>query len=191
VSPAGLFTLGVLVTLIVATAMAMLIYAAILDGRDAAARRQAGRESPSSDRAVSILATAQAAGSFETLVAAIDRAGLSDALEHDGPYTVFAPSDEAFAKLPAGAVQSLLATPEVLAEIVNYHLVPGRMTAADIVGRISAETLQGEDRPSPTTARSVSTAPASSPATSKRQTESFMSSTACCCRHASERSNRR
>jgi uncharacterized surface protein with fasciclin (FAS1) repeats len=145
VSTVGLFTIGVLVTLIVATAMAMLIYAAILDGRDAAARQAADREPPASRRAVSILETAQAAGSFDTLVTAIDRAGLSDVLEHDGPYTVFAPSDEAFAKLPHGAVQSLLAAPDTLADVVNYHVVPGRMTAADIVGRISAETLQGED----------------------------------------------
>jgi uncharacterized surface protein with fasciclin (FAS1) repeats len=65
--------------------------------------------------------------------------------EHDGPYTVFAPSDEAFARLPDGAVQSLLGAPDTLAGVVNYHLVPGRMTAADIARRISAETLQGED----------------------------------------------
>ena len=66
-------------------------------------------------------------------------------LEHAGPYTVFAPSDEAFARLPDGAVQSLLAAPDTLADVVNYHLVPGRITAADITRRISAETLQGED----------------------------------------------
>jgi uncharacterized surface protein with fasciclin (FAS1) repeats len=145
VNPAALFAIGVLVTLIVASAMAMLIYAAVLDGRDAAARRRAEGEPPAAARAASILATAQASGGFETLVAAIHRAGLSDVLEHQGPYTVFAPSDDAFAKLPHGAVQSLLAAPDMLADIVNYHLVPGRMTAADIAGRISAETLQGED----------------------------------------------
>ena len=144
-STAGLFTAGVLVTLIVAAAMALLIYAAILDGRDAATRPTADREPPSPPRADSILQTARAAGSLGTLVTAIDRAGLSDVLEHEGPYTVFAPSDEAFAKLPDGAVQSLLAAPDTLADVVNYHLVPGRMTAADIAGRISAETLQGED----------------------------------------------
>ena len=144
-SAASLFTIGVLVTLIVSAAIALLIYAAILDGRDATARQAADREPPASRRAVSILETAQAAGSFDTLVTAIDRAGLSDVLEHEGPYTVFAPSDEAFAKLPDGAVQSLLAAPDTLADVVNYHVVPGRMTAADIVGRISAETLQGED----------------------------------------------
>jgi uncharacterized surface protein with fasciclin (FAS1) repeats len=144
-STAGLFTIGVLVTLIVTAAMALLIYAAILDGRDAAARKAADREPAAARRAANILQTARAAGSFGTLVTAIDRAGLSDLLEHDGPYTVFAPSDEAFAKLPDGAVQSLLATPDTLADVVNYHLVPGRMTAADVAGRISAETLQGED----------------------------------------------
>ena len=143
-SAAGLFTVGVLVTLIVAAAMALLVYAAILDGRDAAARRAADREPPPPQSAVSILQTAQAAGSLDTLVAAIDRAGLSDVLEHEGPYTVLAPSDEAFAKLPFGAVESLLAAPETLADVVNYHLVPGRMTAADIARRMSAETLQGE-----------------------------------------------
>ncbi|HTT31278.1 MAG TPA: fasciclin domain-containing protein [Solirubrobacteraceae bacterium] len=141
-STAGLFTIGVLVTLIVAAAMALLIYAAILDGRDAAARRTADR---ALTRGVSILQTARAAGSLGILVTAIDRAGLSDLLEHEGPYTVFAPSDEAFAGLPDGAVQSLLAAPDTLADVVNYHLVPGRMTAADVAGRISAETLQGED----------------------------------------------
>lgn len=144
-SGGGLFIVGVLVTLIVAAAMALLVHAAILDGRDAAARRAADREPPPARRAVDILQTARAAGSLHTLLTAIDRAGLSDVLEHEGPYTVFAPSDEAFAKLPDGAVQSLLATPDTLADVVNYHLVPGRITAADIAGRISAETVQGED----------------------------------------------
>ena len=144
-SPAGLFTIGVLVTLIVAAAVALLIYAAILDGRDAAARRAGDREPPPPRRAVNILQTARAAGGLGTLVTAIDRAGLSDVLEHEGPYTVFAPSDEAFSRLPDGAVQSLLAAPETLADVVSYHLVPGRMTATDIAGRFPAETLQGED----------------------------------------------
>ena len=144
-SGAGLFIVGVLVTLIVGAAMALLVYAAILDGRDAEARRAADREPPPPRRAVNILQTARAAGSLDTLLTAIDRVGLSDLLQHEGPYTVFAPSDEAFAKLPDGAVQSLLATPDTLADVVNYHLVPGRITAADIAGRISAETLQGED----------------------------------------------
>jgi uncharacterized surface protein with fasciclin (FAS1) repeats len=145
VSGAGLFIAGVLVTLVVVAAMALLVYAAILDGRDAEAGRAADREPLPARRAVNILQTARAAGSLDTLVTAIDRAGLSEVLQHEGPYTVFAPSDEAFAKLPDGAVESLLATPDTLADVVNYHLVPGRITAGDIAGRISAETLQGED----------------------------------------------
>ena len=144
-SPPALFVFGVLVTLLVAAAMSLLIYAAILDGRDAAARRTADRGPAASRRAVSILQTTEAAGSFHTLVTAIDRAGLSDVLEHEGPYTLFAPSDEAFAQLPDGAVQSLLASRDALAGVVNYHLVPERITAAEIAGRVSAETLQGED----------------------------------------------
>ncbi len=153
-SAPGLFIAGTLVTLIVGVAVGLLVYAAILDGRDAAARTTrddtaarttVGSASSSPAGAFNILRTAQAAGSFGTLVTAIDRAGLSDTLEHAGPYTVFAPSDEAFAKLPAGVVESLLATPEMLADVVGYHLVPGRMRTSDISGRISAETLQGED----------------------------------------------
>lgn len=144
-SATGLFTVGVVVTLIVAAAMAVLIYAAILDGRDATARQVADREPPAPPGADNILQTARAAGSLGTLITAIDRAGLSDVLERGGPYTVFAPSDEAFAKLPDGTVESLLATPETLADVLTYHLVPGRMRAAHIGSRISAETLQGED----------------------------------------------
>jgi uncharacterized surface protein with fasciclin (FAS1) repeats len=144
VSTTGLFVVGALVTLIVAAAMGLLIYAAVLDGRDAAARRAPASAPQSRPPAGNILQTARAAGSLATLLAAIDRAGLSQVLERDGPYTMFAPSDEAFAKLPDGAVPSLLAAPETLADVVNYHLVPGRMTGADISGRISAETLQGE-----------------------------------------------
>lgn len=144
-STSGLFIVGVLVTAIVFAAMALLIYAAILDGRDAATRRTADPQPRAPAWAVNILQTARAVGSFDTLLTAVDRVGLSDVLEHDGPYTVFAPSDEAFAKLPDGAVESLLAARDTLADVVNYHLVPGVMRAADIAGRTSAETRQGED----------------------------------------------
>jgi uncharacterized surface protein with fasciclin (FAS1) repeats len=144
VSATGLFIAGVVVTMIVAVAMALLIYAAILDGRDAAARQVADGEPPVFPGSNNILQTARAAGSFDTLVTAIERAGLSDVLEHRGPYTVFAPSDDAFAKLPDGAIESLLAAPDTVADVVNYHLVPGRITTGDIADRISAETVQGE-----------------------------------------------
>lgn len=143
-STTGLFVVGVLVTLIVAVAMTLLVYAAILDGRDAAPGVAAVRNPPESLNAGNILQAARAGG-LHTLVTAIDGAGLSHVLEHDGPFTVFAPSDEAFADLPDGTVESLLAAPGTLADVVNYHLVPGRMTAADVARRMSAETLQGED----------------------------------------------
>jgi uncharacterized surface protein with fasciclin (FAS1) repeats len=145
-SAASLFIVGFLVTLIVAAALALLIYAAILDGRDAAARKAADRSAPSTASG-SILEIARETGQFSTLVAALGRAGLAGALVNGGPYTVFAPSDEAFAKLPDGVVDSLLASPETLANVLSYHLVPGRMTVAEVATRRWAPTVQGEDLP--------------------------------------------
>ena len=94
-----------------------------------------------------IIETARDAGTFTTLIAAIDRAGLDATLTGEGPFTVFAPSDEAFAQLPDGAVESLLAEPDKLAEVLTYHVVPGRVTAADVVGLTTAPTVQGEELP--------------------------------------------
>jgi uncharacterized surface protein with fasciclin (FAS1) repeats len=94
-----------------------------------------------------IVETARDAGTFTTLIAAIDRAGLAATLTGEGPFTVFAPSDEAFAQLPDGAVESLLAEPDKLAEVLTYHVVPGRVTAADVVGLATAPTVQGEELP--------------------------------------------
>lgn len=90
-----------------------------------------------------IVETADAAGSFTTLLAAAEAAGLVDTLKSDGPFTVFAPTDDAFNALPAGTVEGLLADPEALAEILLYHVVPGRVLAADVVGLTSATTVQG------------------------------------------------
>ncbi|MBN2491011.1 MAG: fasciclin domain-containing protein [Planctomycetes bacterium] len=90
--------------------------------------------------------TAAAAGSFKTLVAAVKSAGLVDALKGEGPFTVFAPSDEAFAKLPAGTLESLL-RPENKAKlqaILTYHVVPGKVMAADVVKVTGAATLNGQ-----------------------------------------------
>jgi uncharacterized surface protein with fasciclin (FAS1) repeats len=92
-----------------------------------------------------IVETARDAGTFTTLIAAIDRAGLESTLASEGPFTVFAPGDEAFARLPEGAVDSLLAEPDKLAEVLTYHVVPGRVTAADVVGLTTAPTVQGEE----------------------------------------------
>ena len=99
----------------------------------------AGTESPQD-----IVDTAASAGSFETLVAAVEAAGLVDALKAEGPYTVFAPTDEAFAKLPEGTIEALLADKEKLTAVLTYHVVPGRYMAADVVALSSAKTLQGQ-----------------------------------------------
>jgi transforming growth factor-beta-induced protein len=90
-----------------------------------------------------IPATAAAAGTFGTLLAAVRAAGLLEALQGDGPFTVFAPTDDAFAKLPAGTVDALLADPARLAGILTYHVVPGSVRAADVVNLTAAETLNG------------------------------------------------
>ncbi|MBM4099431.1 MAG: fasciclin domain-containing protein [Planctomycetes bacterium] len=93
-----------------------------------------------------IVQTAIAAGNFKTLVAAVQAAGLVDTLSGPGPFTVFAPSDEAFAKLPAGTLEMLL-KPEnkgKLAAILTYHVVPGTVKAADVVKLQSAGTANGQ-----------------------------------------------
>ncbi|HET9334409.1 MAG TPA: fasciclin domain-containing protein [Gemmatimonadota bacterium] len=96
-----------------------------------------------------ILETAVAAGSFETLVAAIRAAGLEEALNAPGPFTVFAPTDAAFATLPAGTVESLLepANRGQLEAILLAHVVSGRLTAEDVVGRSEIVTLGGRSLP--------------------------------------------
>jgi uncharacterized surface protein with fasciclin (FAS1) repeats len=90
-----------------------------------------------------IVDTAVAAGSFKTLVAAVQAAGLVDTLKGTGPFTVFAPTDEAFAKLPAGTVDNLLKDPEALANILLYHVVPGKVMAAQVSDGLTAKTAQG------------------------------------------------
>jgi transforming growth factor-beta-induced protein len=91
-----------------------------------------------------IAETAAAAGTFKTLLAAAKAAGLVDALSQGGPFTVFAPSDAAFAKLPAGTVESLLRDKAKLKAVLTYHLVPGRVLSTDLnVGSTKAKTVQG------------------------------------------------
>ena len=94
-----------------------------------------------------IVDTAVAAGSFNTLVAAVKAAGLVDTLKSDGPFTVFAPTDEAFAKLPAGTLEGLLKpeNKDQLAAILTYHVVSGDVRAKDVVTLNSAKTVQGSD----------------------------------------------
>ena len=90
-----------------------------------------------------IVDTAVNAGSFNTLVAAVKAAGLVDTLKQPGPFTVFAPTDDAFAKLPEGTVDSLLKDIPQLKKILTYHVVSGKVTAADVVKLTSANTVEG------------------------------------------------
>jgi len=97
-------------------------------------------------RAADIVDTAASAGSFNTLVTAVKAAGLVDTLKGEGPFTVFAPTDAAFAKLPDGTLESLL-KPEnkgKLQAILTYHVVPGKVSSGDIAGkRLDVATVQG------------------------------------------------
>ncbi len=95
-----------------------------------------------------IVDTAAGAGNFTTLLTAAKAAGLVEMLKGDGPYTLFAPNDAAFAKLPAGTVESLLKpeNKEKLAGILKYHVVPGKIMSADIKGKkMNVKTAEGED----------------------------------------------
>ncbi len=96
--------------------------------------------------AADIVDTAMEAGQFETLIAAVKAAGLADTLKGEGPFTVFAPTDEAFAKLPEGTVESLLEpeNKDELVAILTYHVVPGKVMSGDIAGKkMMVETVQG------------------------------------------------
>ena len=95
-------------------------------------------------QAKDIVDTAVAAGQFKTLAAALTAAGLVDTLKGDGPFTVFAPTDEAFAKLPAGTLDALLKDIPKLKGILTYHVVAGKVMAADVVKLKSATTVNGQ-----------------------------------------------
>jgi uncharacterized surface protein with fasciclin (FAS1) repeats len=92
-----------------------------------------------------IVDTAVAAGTFKTLVAAVTAAKLVDTLKSKGPFTVFAPNDEAFAKLPKGTVEGLLKDIPKLTAVLTYHVVAGKVMAADVVKLKSAKTVQGKE----------------------------------------------
>ena len=92
-----------------------------------------------------IVDTAVATGSFKTLVTAVKAAGLVDTLKGKGPFTVFAPNDEAFAKLPKGTVEGLLKDVPKLKAVLTYHVVAGKVMAADVVKLKTAKTVQGQE----------------------------------------------
>ncbi len=92
-----------------------------------------------------IVETAIAAGSFKTLVTAVQVAGLVDTLSGAGPFTVFAPTDEAFAKIPKETLDAVLADKAKLTAILTYHVVAGKVMASDVMGLTSAKTVQGDE----------------------------------------------
>ena len=94
-----------------------------------------------------IVDTAVAAGSFDTLVTAVKAAGLVETLKSDGPFTVFAPTDEAFAKVPKAQLDALLADKEALTAVLTYHVLPGKVMAADVINEryMTAKTVQGDE----------------------------------------------
>jgi uncharacterized surface protein with fasciclin (FAS1) repeats len=92
---------------------------------------------------MNIVETAVDAGTFTTLVAAVEAAGLVETLSGEGPFTVFAPTDDAFAALPEGTVEGLLADPEALAAVLTYHVVPGAVMSGDLSAGMTADTVNG------------------------------------------------
>ena len=98
-----------------------------------------------SRRGPDLLATIEQAGNFETLVAAVERAGLATVFAAPGPYTLFAPDDRAFGRLPAGAVNSLFGEPHRLASVLAYHLAPGHLGADELASLPRVATLHGEE----------------------------------------------
>jgi uncharacterized surface protein with fasciclin (FAS1) repeats len=84
------------------------------------------------------------AGKFNTLVQAVQAAGLVETLSGEGPFTVFAPTDEAFAQIPQETLQAVLANKEQLTAILTYHVVPGKLMAADVVRSAQLQTVQGQ-----------------------------------------------
>jgi uncharacterized surface protein with fasciclin (FAS1) repeats len=94
-----------------------------------------------------IVDTAVAAGSFTTLVKAVQAAGLVDTLKGEGPFTVFAPTDAAFAKLPEGTIEALLADREKLAKVLEYHVVPGKLDANAVASMSKLATVEGSELP--------------------------------------------
>ena len=114
---------------------ALLILPAGLKGQEAQGY------APSSEATADIIETAKAAGSFNTLGKAIEAAGLTETLKGEGPFTVFAPTDEAFAKLPKGTLESLLQDKEKLATILKYHVVSGEVSSSQAMKLTEANTV--------------------------------------------------
>lgn len=115
---------------------------------EAPSESMAASESPMASESMAamkdIVDTATEAGTFKTLLTAATAAGLVDTLKGEGPFTVFAPTDDAFAKLPEGTVDNLLKDPEALKKVLLYHVVQGKVTSDQVVGLTSADTVEGD-----------------------------------------------
>lgn len=113
------------------------------NGREPDSRTSANRvQTPAHEP--DIIETATAAGNFNILIKAIVAADLYDTLRGEGPFTVFAPTDAAFAELPDGMLDGMLADKDMLVAVLGYHVVPGRLTAADLLQQRQLETVQGQ-----------------------------------------------
>jgi len=129
------------------TAIATGLFALALVSSSSAAQvpTQSPQDAPAQEATLDIVDTAVGAGSFNTLATALTAAGLVDTLKGDGPFTVFAPTDDAFASLPEGTVEGLLADIPALTDVLLYHVVAGQVPAGDVVNLSSAATVQGSD----------------------------------------------
>lgn len=105
----------------------------------------AGDNNKSKSSKKDIVTIAVDAGNFKTLAAALTETGLVEALQSDGPFTVFAPTDDAFAKLPEGTLETLINDKETLKKILLYHVVAGEVTSKEVVNLTKAETLAGKN----------------------------------------------
>ena len=117
-----------------------------IDGAGGLHRASGGVFASGVAAAADIVETAQDAGSFQTLLTAAEAAGLVDTLKSEGPFTVFAPTDEAFAKLPEGTVESLLKpeNQDQLKAILTYHVVPGKTMSSELAGKqVEVESVEG------------------------------------------------
>jgi len=122
------------------TMLAALFLLASLAGASDSASNATGTESQKN-----IVETAVAAGNFNTLVEAVKAAGLVDTLSSPGPFTVFAPTDEAFAKVPKAVMDALLANPTLLTSVLTYHVVPGEVMSSDLKNGMSVKTVEGSN----------------------------------------------
>jgi len=122
-----------------------LALASLLIAPATAVAQDATGYAPAAAPAGDIIETATSAGSFTTLAKALEAAGLVETLKGEGPFTVFAPTDEAFAKLPKGTLDALLKDKTKLTAILAYHVVPGNITAAQVATMTSAKTVNGKE----------------------------------------------